>query len=478
MMALVNFGTRQTEALTLKARDGNPELTLKEAIAIGLKQARVWNKDAALYSVTSVDEKEGGTRGETGRRFNWNMDFMVPGKEGLLGVFISEGKVVLVHEGHGNDPDDPIKTTDLVYDSPALVQKAKDTYHLQKSLDWATGYQFTLFRLNGKTVATVLGMDQDYLWTSVNLDPKTGEIISALHKVPHGGGLTTERLGSYSPHLSKKGMAVMGIASNHNNIVIWGDKKPRVFNFAVNPFIEISHDRGQTWTHIDFNKRVIHAWFDSHDHLYATTELGVWRYEAPRNKMTRLLTLNSKVDKFKIDISTNTIAFLLNNIIYTSIDNGKHWSQTNQPKPSRTLQISNKGEVLLLTNEGDILIKNGSKWSKMQVPAYVGNPVNMKLIDDTLFVLTYQTLWVYPLKSNFWNKVQIDAYRSGLVKKGNRLYLLSENNNAYHITFVKNTNKWKAVKVFQGKEGLISDLDISSNYLFVTTVPDYYWEDF
>lgn len=61
------------------ASDG--EITLKEAINIGLQRAKEWNENAKLTSVNSVDEKMGGSRGEKGKRFNWFIIFMVPGTE-------------------------------------------------------------------------------------------------------------------------------------------------------------------------------------------------------------------------------------------------------------------------------------------------------------------------------------------------------------------------------------------------------------
>ena len=54
------------------ASDG--EITLKEAIDIGLQRAKEWNVNATLTSVNSVDETKGGSRGETGKRFIWTYD--------------------------------------------------------------------------------------------------------------------------------------------------------------------------------------------------------------------------------------------------------------------------------------------------------------------------------------------------------------------------------------------------------------------
>ena len=61
------------------ASDG--EITLKEAIDIGLQRAKEWNVNATLTSVNSVDETKGGSRGETGKRFIWTMFFIVPGTD-------------------------------------------------------------------------------------------------------------------------------------------------------------------------------------------------------------------------------------------------------------------------------------------------------------------------------------------------------------------------------------------------------------
>ena len=55
------------------ASDG--EITLKEAIDIGLQRAKEWNVNAILTSVNSVDETKGGSRGETGKRFNMDFEF-------------------------------------------------------------------------------------------------------------------------------------------------------------------------------------------------------------------------------------------------------------------------------------------------------------------------------------------------------------------------------------------------------------------
>jgi len=67
-------------------------LTLKEALEIALKEALKWNKEAMLFSGTSVDRDNVPT-GMEGRRKHWNIEFGIPGKTDFYLVTIRDGKV-------------------------------------------------------------------------------------------------------------------------------------------------------------------------------------------------------------------------------------------------------------------------------------------------------------------------------------------------------------------------------------------------
>ena len=75
--------------------DSDGEITLKEAVDIGLQRAKEWNENAILTSVNSVDETMGGSRGETGKRFKWFLIFIVPSTDDYALIGISEKKITV-----------------------------------------------------------------------------------------------------------------------------------------------------------------------------------------------------------------------------------------------------------------------------------------------------------------------------------------------------------------------------------------------
>ncbi|TDX89725.1 UNVERIFIED_CONTAM: hypothetical protein BJ099_1395 [Lysinibacillus xylanilyticus] len=249
------------------ASDG--EITLKEAINIGLQRAKEWNEKATLISVNSVDEKMGGSRGEKGKRFNWFMIFMVPGTEDYVLIGISEKKITVFRPSQQSQvpiiPYDEIK-----FDSSDVIQLAKDKFGLRQGKDCATGYHFTLDSIDGMPILTVFGNDRENRFTRISFNAQNGDVVSAIHKLPYGGGLISKRIGI--DNITKKGMAITGVVAGNNNLVVWGDKKPTQFSTTKQPFIEWSHNNGETWTELQANNFVTHAWFDINDQLYVATE--------------------------------------------------------------------------------------------------------------------------------------------------------------------------------------------------------------
>jgi len=95
--SLITYANRP---ITQSTRDSGTvvsasEITLKEAINIGLKRAKEWNVKATLTTVNSVDETMGGSRGGTGKRFKWFMNFVVPGTDDYVLIGISEKKITV-----------------------------------------------------------------------------------------------------------------------------------------------------------------------------------------------------------------------------------------------------------------------------------------------------------------------------------------------------------------------------------------------
>ncbi|MGE7921494.1 WD40/YVTN/BNR-like repeat-containing protein [Viridibacillus sp. NPDC093762] len=452
------------------------ELSLKEAIKLGLDRAKKWNVNAYVAFITSVDEDMGGTMGGTGKRYNWTMSFEDSSTDQQLIVMISKGKIIESYEGRGPSFGE-IKLDDIKFDSPDLLKIAKEKYDLQKGRDWATGYHFTIDGEKGKPTVSILGNDRDSLFTRITFDAKNGEIVRASHKVPVGGGLIKARLGSGESVTSKKGMAIKGISANYKQVAIWGDLKPRVFNFSVQPFLGYSQNGGEIWRDINMNKDILNAWVNLDNELYAATELGIWRIETSDNKMNRILTTENKVEK--INYSTNNnIVMLSNNYIYKTVDNGENWNAIIQPGTEEiiSLQITDGGTVILLTNSGEIFQGNGDEWINFKLSQGIKTPSYMELMGNNLFLLSDYTLWVQNLNEGGWNKVQTKYEFNTLIKKGNNLFGISEDGVVYLIKLGGYANEWKVERLFEVKEGIIADLELTQDDLFIATIPDYHWE--
>lgn len=132
------------------------ELSLKEAISLGLDKAEKWNENAYLVKLTSTDETMGGTRGAEGKRYNWNLFFEAPSKNHQFRIMISEGGIKETLVGQGTINGNPITLDDIKFDSPSLVEIAQKKYNLQKGVDWATGYHFLLDSEKGKLTVAFL----------------------------------------------------------------------------------------------------------------------------------------------------------------------------------------------------------------------------------------------------------------------------------------------------------------------------------
>ncbi|SDN11648.1 hypothetical protein SAMN05518871_103336 [Psychrobacillus sp. OK028] len=459
--------------IDLKGIASDGEITLKEAIDIGFEKAKKWNDNAYLASVTSVDEDMGGTRGETGKRYKWTLSFEASSTDQQLFVFISKGKISGTHEGKGAVYGE-IKIDDIKFDSPDLVKIAKEKYDLQKGVDWATGYNFTLYTENDKPTATVIGNDKDRLFTRITFDAKSGEIVGATHKVPIGGGIIKARLGSDELVTSQKGKAIMGVIAENKYLVIWGDKKPTQFSTTKQPFIEWSYNNGETWTELQANNYVTQAWFNKNDQLYVATEKELWAGITSTSKGMKILSLDHVIETIDYSINNN-IAVLSNGNIHYTINQGESWEQAIAPKPFYVIQISDNGDLFGLTEENEILQKTNNGWDEITMPNSKDVPDDITVINNRLFITTQSGIWTRDLQEENWTKIQVDEMVVKFIKKGEQLFGYTRRGEAIYTISTKDERK--SEKVFDAGDTIVMDLDIKEDVLWIATIPNYSWED-
>ena len=451
------------------ASDG--EITLKEAIDIGLERAKEWNVNATLTSVNSVDETMGGSRGETGKRFKWFMIFIVPGTEDYVLIGISEKKIT-VFEPSKQTPGPTIPYDEIKLDSSDVFQLAKDKYGLKQGIDWATGYNFTLDNIDGTPILTVVGNDRDNHFTRISFNAQNGEVVSAIHKLPYGGGLLSKRNGT--DNLTKKGMAITGVVAGKNKLVVWGDKKPTQFSTTKQPFIEWSHNNGESWTELQVNNYVTHAWFDMNNQLYAATEKELWAGITSKSKGTKILSLDHMIEIVDYSIN-NHIAVLSNGKVYYTTNQGESWETAIVPKPFYAVQISDHGDVVGMTEERKILQKTNDGWNEITMPNSNDVPDDMKVIHNRLFITTESGIWTRNLKEENWIKIQSEEVVGKFIKKGEKLFGYTYKGEAIYSISTKDERK--SEKLFDALESIVMDVDIMGDTLWIATIPDYSWEE-
>jgi len=322
-----------------------------------------------------------------------------------------------------------------------------------------------------------LGIDKDKLFTRITFDAKNGKITGAIHKVPYGGGLISRQPGSNISKITKKGMAIMGITAGKEYLVTWGDRKPTQFSTTNDPFLEVCSNNGKRWTDLDINKYVKYAWFNTKDELYVSTASEIWSNVTHKGKGNKILTLKKEIENIDYSLNNN-IAVLSDGIVYSTINQGDSWEKHPVPESLHTVQISDKGELFVFTQERKILRKNRDKWKAISIPSNAGVPWDMKILKNKIVISTESGLWIRDVSGGKWGKRQVDEPIARLIKKGHNLFGITDRSAAiYELDFENETND-KIKKVYQTKDIIIVwDIDIFQNILLIATIPDYSWEE-
>lgn len=182
--------TSSTKNITATNYDLHPEnqqLTMLEAVVIAQNKAKEMQQDAKLRTVTSVNDEELGKKGSEklgtdGKRPRWNITFHSPSTKMSSIVTISNSEIVLAKEVGKEDVNsmELIDVEEVVYDTPAIVDKAKKK-HLYPGSVWTDGYNFVLRKdLDNETVLFVAASNDKGLFTKMFFNPTTGEYLTTI----------------------------------------------------------------------------------------------------------------------------------------------------------------------------------------------------------------------------------------------------------------------------------------------------------
>ncbi|MCM3290395.1 hypothetical protein M3661_09665 [Paenibacillus sp. MER 180] len=158
--------------------NSHSQLSLIDALHVGMVAAKKWNPEAVLLYVTSVDDGLGKTSGQEGTRSRWNLQVGAPANKRAV-IAIRDGKVDKVIPGIGNYNSEWMVSTDKVkIDSTVAVLKSIRSRHLLPGDGWANGYHFILQAGEGLTTILVIGRDDQDQLQQIEFDAVTGRILS------------------------------------------------------------------------------------------------------------------------------------------------------------------------------------------------------------------------------------------------------------------------------------------------------------
>ncbi|MED4228675.1 hypothetical protein [Neobacillus cucumis] len=145
------------------------------------------------------------------------------------------------------------------------------------------------------------------------------------------------------------------------------------------------------------------------------------------------------------------------------------------PKPFHVVQISDNGDLVGFTEERKILQKTNDGWNEITMPHSNDVPQDMKVINNRLFITTQGGIWTRNLQEGNWVKIQVGETVGKLIKKGEKLFGITQRGEAIYSINMK--DEGESEKVFDAKDFIVWDVDSTGNTLWIATIPDYSWEE-
>jgi len=455
------------------------ELTLRQAVDLAKEEVYKWNPNAQLSNIVSVDnpEEKNKTDGIDGKRRYWNLQFVAQIEKKSMGLTIHDGQIV--NKWYGEDDSGRGFDIPSIFDSSDALKKTIALYNIKPGKGWAGGYHFQLAKQKEKLVMTVFGRDSKNNFSRVDFDILTGEITSALHKVPYGGGFYSGN--SNAPLFNDEQTTLIGSVMSPNfvsdkSLFLWG-----IRNESNSPFIEMSKDGGLSWININIQNlnNIVNVQFSdnykqdrtvfitTNDRILKSTNLGnIWEIIY----VSKQEIISSFWDSNKFAILTNN-----NNVLVSSDE--ENWVSFDTPEGGSNILINSNGSLILKTIDS-IYARNADVWTNIKVP--FKNPYGEpKHISDKLMINSYNTIGLQDDFTGEWNITrtlyQIEnvwLVQNSEFSQDPTIYAYSKDGRLFRIQ--------KGGGSFQVKlsnKGTIAQIINASNNLFFLMNPILEWEN-
>ncbi|MGG0655767.1 hypothetical protein [Rummeliibacillus pycnus] len=154
------------------------EITIQQAIDLGIQQAKEYDKNPLLINMASVDD--GKISGLDGKKANWNGMFSLPNAKYRMATEIKNGKlkkyIIL-----DTSSDIPFKRSDITINSNDIVNLAVKRFALRPSFKkppFKLGYHFQILRDDEQRPFFIIeGQTKSGKYMEIYYDPSAGEYL-------------------------------------------------------------------------------------------------------------------------------------------------------------------------------------------------------------------------------------------------------------------------------------------------------------
>lgn len=163
---------------TSTEKTNSSQLSLLDALYVGMFAAKKWNPEAVPLYLTSVDDDLGEISGQEGTRSRWNLQVGAPGVQRAV-IAIRQGKVERIIAGAGSyQPECIVAANQVKVDSTTVADQSMRTGKLKPGSGWANGYHYILQAVEGAPTITIVGRNEHNHPRQIAFDAATGRILS------------------------------------------------------------------------------------------------------------------------------------------------------------------------------------------------------------------------------------------------------------------------------------------------------------
>ncbi|WP_373000308.1 hypothetical protein [Lutispora sp.] len=368
----------------------------------------------------------------------------------------------------------------VAFDSPQALIKSKTLFNLQPGQAWAKGYNYTLRKIDGKEIISVIGEDNQGYFTKLHFDLSTGNLILAEHKVSNGGYIykCENKIALNSNKNIKANFIKVSPNYEKDNTVLVSTVIDPLTKESKNALF-MSTDGGKSWVDMRFNHTVKQLYFSKdyeHDNtIYSITKDSVY-FTIDKGENWASLFNIPRNTIISSDMRNGNLALLTKDKLYILTKDTKIWNTIDVPSNTWLVRFQPNGTVFICS-EKNIYKRINLRWTSTVTPIS-SKPLGIELFESSLVVYNDTGIWVQNQLTDQWTQVDntgINIKRICYDPNIKDIYFIGENNRIFYFK-----ERGGSIEVINVKSQVTSE-NISSVYgvnedIFYVTDSSQQWE--